>query len=269
MSSAPLLELCNATLVRGDAAVLHGVTLRIDQGEHTAIVGPNGAGKSSLIRLLTADSYPLAAEGGPPPVRVFGRDRWDVSELRMKMGIVSPELHNRFTAGTWVWRVPGREAVLSGFFASHALFEHHTVTPDMERMADAALARVGATHLAAKRLDHMSTGEARRVLIARALITRPEALILDEPTAGLDVVARHRFMEQVRDIARAGTTIVLVTQHIDEIFPEIGRVVLLQQGRIADDGPTERVIRGRTLEEVFGAPLVVEESGGYFHVRPR
>jgi len=269
MSSAPLLELCNATLIRGDNAVLTGINLRINQGEHTAIVGPNGAGKSSLIRLLTVDSYPLAAENGIPPVRIFGRDRWDVSELRARFGIVSPDLHTRFTGGTWVWKVSGREAVLSGFFSSHALFEHHNVTPSMELQADEALERVGAIHLAAKRLDHMSTGEARRVLIARALVTTPEALVLDEPTAGLDVVARHRFMERVREIARGGTTIVLVTQHIDEIFPEIGRVILLQGGRVAADGPKEAVIRGDRLAEVFGAPLVVEESGGYFHVRPR
>jgi iron complex transport system ATP-binding protein len=157
---------------------------------------------------------------------------------------------------------------VSAFLASHAVFEHHHVTADMQQRAADALERIGATHLAAKRLDHMSTGEARRVLIARALVTNPAALILDEPTTGLDVVARHRFMEHVRRIARGGTTIVLVTQHIDEIFPEIGRVILLNEGRIADDGPKAQVIRGRRLEEVFGAPLRVEESRGYFHVRP-
>ena len=268
--SPPLLELSNATLLRGhdNTAVLAGITLRIDEHEHTAIVGPNGAGKSSLIRLLTVDSYPLAPENGVPPVRIFGRDRWDVSELRTALGVVSPELHTRFTGGTWAWRVSGLEAVMSGLFGSQAIFEHHEVEPGMADQAREALARVGAGHLAGKRLDEMSTGEARRVLIARALIVRPRALVLDEPTAGLDVVARHRFMERVREIGRAGTTVLLVTQHIDEIFPEIGRVILLHQGRIADDGPKERVIRGQRLEDVFGAPLTVEEAGGYFHVRP-
>ena len=273
--SSPLLELSNAILVREDTTVLHGITLRIDETEHTAIVGPNGAGKSSLIRLLTVDSYAVDPEGGEPPVRILGRDRWDVSELRTQIAVVTPELHTRFTGGAggadapgWAWRVNGREAAVSGFFGSQAIFEHHTVTAAMWQAADAALERMGATGLARKRLDRMSTGEARRVLIARALVTRPRALVLNEPTMGLDVVARYRFMERVRDIARQGTTIVLVTQHIDEIFPEIGRVVLLNEGRIADDGPKERVLRGKTLEEVFGAPLRVEESGGYFHVRP-
>jgi iron complex transport system ATP-binding protein len=269
VSAEPLLELRNATLFRGDTQVLHGLNLTIAQGEHTAIVGPNGAGKSSLIRLLTVDSYPLASENGVPPVRIFGRDRWDVGELRSRLGIVSPDLHNRFTGGTWVGKVVGREAVLSGFFGSHAVFEHHAVTPEMEARTDEALDRVGGRHLAGKRLDSMSTGEARRVLIARALVTTPPALVLDEPTMGLDVVARHGFMERVRAIARGGTTIILITQHIDEIFPEIGRIILLQEGRVAEDGPKEAVIRGTRIGEVFGAPLVVEEAGGYFHVRPR
>jgi iron complex transport system ATP-binding protein len=139
----------------------------------------------------------------------------------------------------------------------------------MEAQAWDALDRVAARHLAPKRLDEMSTGEARRVLIARALVTLPAALVLDEPTMGLDVVARHRFMERVREIARGGTTIILVTQHIDEIFPEIRRVILLQRGRVAADGPKDAIIRGGGLDEVFGAPLTVEEAGGYYHVRPR
>lgn len=269
MASAPLLELRDASLVRGDSTVLHGITLSIARGEHTAIVGPNGAGKSSFIRLLTVDSYAIAHDDGRPPVRVLGRDRWDVSELRQQLGVVSTDLHARFAGGGWTWRVNGFEAVLSGFFGSQAVFDHHQVTPAMEAQAWDSLDRVAARHLAPKRLDEMSTGEARRVLIARALVTTPLALVLDEPTLGLDVVARHRFMERVRAIAREGTTIILVTQHIDEIFPEIGRVILLQRGRVAADGPKDAIIRGPMLAEVFGAPLQVEEAGGYYHVRPR
>ena len=269
MAPAPLLELRNASLIRGEATVLHGITLSIHQGEHTAIVGPNGAGKSSLIRLLTIDSYALAPDTGPPPVRVLGRDRWEVAELRKRLGVVSTDLHARFAGGGWTWRVTGLEAVLSGFFGSQAVFDHHQVTAAMTAQASESLERVAAGHLAGKRLDEMSTGEARRVLIARALVTTPAALVLDEPTMGLDVVARHRFMERVRAIARGGTTIILVTQHIDEIFPEIGRVILLHRGRVAADGLKDPIIRGGGLDEVFGAPLVVEETAGYYHVRPR
>jgi iron complex transport system ATP-binding protein len=105
------------------------------------------------------------------------------------------------------------------------------------------------------------------VLIARALVTRPDALLLDEPTTGLDMVARHQFMESVRSLARAGTTTILVSHHVEEIVPEIGRVVLLRAGRIAFDGPADEALTAESLESVYGAPVVVSRSGGYFHVR--
>ncbi len=266
--SASILELRNASLVRDHARVLHDLSLTVHRGEHVAIVGPNGAGKSSLIRMLTLEAYPLATADEVPPLRLFGRVRWDATELRARMGIVSADIHERFTGGPWVSQVPAIEAVLSGFFASRGVFDHHEVTEEMRERARGALARVGALHLAAARLDRLSTGEARRVLIARALVRTPELLVLDEPTTGLDIVARHRFMEHVRQVAREGTTILLVTQHIDEIIPEIGRVVLLKEGRIIDDGPTERVLLGPGLAAAFGGPVRVTCEDGYYYVRP-
>jgi iron complex transport system ATP-binding protein len=184
------------------------------------------------------------------------------------MGLVSADVQDRFTGGTWVAQVPAVDVVLSGFFASRGVFQHHRVTETMRERARDALSRVGALHLAGARMDRLSTGEARRVLIARALAPGPEALVLDEPTAGLDVVARHRFMEQVRRIARAGTTVLLVTQHIDEIFPEMQRVVVLARGRILDDGPKDAVLGGPALPEAFGGALCVTREDGYYYVRP-
>jgi len=248
--------------------VLDRLTLTIQRGEHVAIVGPNGAGKSSLIRLLTLEDYPLATDADEPPLRLFGQVRWDAAALRSRMGIVSADVHDRFTDGPWVAQVPGLEVVLSGFFASRGVFQHHEITEAMRERARDALIRTGALHLATARLDRLSTGEARRVLIARALVHAPEALVLDEPTTGLDVVARHRFMEQVRQVAREGTTVLLVTQHIDEIFPEVRRVIVLAEGRLIDDGPKDEVLRGPALAAAFGGPLRVTCEEGYYYVRP-
>lgn len=266
--AAPILELRNASLVRDHARVLHDLTLTVRHGEHVAIVGPNGAGKSSLIRMLTLEAYPLATADAEPPLRLFGQVRWDATDLRARMGIVTADVHERFTGGPWVSQVPAIEAVLSGFFASRGVFDHHEVTEDMREQARGALVRVGALHLAASRLDRLSTGEARRVLIARALVRTPDLLVLDEPTTGLDIVARHRFMEHVRQVAGGGTTILLVTQHVDEIIPEIGRVIVLKEGRIIDDGPTARVLLGPALPEAFGGPVRVTHEDGYYYVRP-
>ncbi len=114
----------------------------------------------------------------------------------------------------------------------------------------------------------MSSGEARRVLLARALVTSPRALVLDEPTTGLDLVARQGFMETVRGLARAGTTVVLITHHIEEIIPEIERVILIRDGRIVADGPRTTNLTDAGLSELFGCPVTVEVSGGYHYARP-
>ena len=267
MPGEPLLQLSNATVVLGGAPVLDRLTLAIATGEHTAILGPNGAGKSTFIKLLTLQQYPLATEHGTPPIRVFGRDRWDVFTLRSQLGIVSADLHDRFVHGNSNGTITGLDAVVSGFFASQGVFAHQRVTAPMRDDARTALARVGAAHLATATLDTMSTGEARRVLIARALVHRPLALVLDEPTRGLDLVARHDFMDRVRAVAAEGTTILLVTHHVDEIIPEIERVILLHRGRVAADGPKRTVLTAGPLGRAFDAPLVVHEAAGYYHVR--
>jgi iron complex transport system ATP-binding protein len=265
-SEPPFLELNDASVVLGETRVLDRLTLSIRVGEHTAILGPNGAGKSTFIKLLTLQQYPAVEDGAPPkPIRVFGEDRWDVFELRSKLGIVSADLHDRFVHGNSNGVLTGLDAVVSGFFATHGLFGHQQVTDAMRRQGTAALERVDAARLARATLDTMSTGEARRVLIARALVHQPAALVLDEPTRGLDVVSRHQVMERVRELARQGTTILLVTHHIDEIIPEINRVVLLRRGRIDRDGAKADVLTGEALSHAFDAPLAVEEAGGYFH----
>ncbi len=260
-----VLELCDATVVKNGVRVLDGLTLAIRSGEHTAILGPNGAGKTALINVLTHDDHALAREG--PPVRVFGCDRWNVSELRSQLGIVSADLHHQFVNGNCAGRILGVDAVVSGFFATRGFLGGLPVTQEMRQRAAATLAGLEAAHLAHKLLNEMSTGEARRVLIARALVTEPRALVLDEPTAGLDVVARHRFLALVRNIAQQGTTIMLVTHHVEEIVPEVERVVLLLRGRIVDLGPKASMLTPERLSLLFEAPIAVREFDGYYYAR--
>lgn len=267
--SEPVLELVEASVKKGDAVVLHGLTLTIREGEHTAILGPNGAGKSVLVRLLTHEDRALPLKNGTSPVRVFGDDRWNVFELRSQLGIVSTDLHQRFVSGNSEGRITGEAAVLSGFVASQGILRYSRFTDDMKRRAADALVKMGASHLAPRRMNEMSSGEARRVLLARALVTAPRALVLDEPATGLDVVARHRFMERVRQIAREGTTLILITHHVEEIIPEIGRVILLRNGRIVGDGPKREMMADRPLSEAFGGPMLIEESRGYYSARSR
>jgi iron complex transport system ATP-binding protein len=266
--SGPVLQLSNATVVKGEHPVLDGLTLTIQSDEHTAILGPNGAGKSELVRLLTLEDRPLATPGDMPAIRVFGEESWDIFELRAQLGIVSSDLHHRFVFGNNEGRVVAEAAVLSGFFATQGILRYGVVSEDMRKKAAEALDRMGVSHLANRRLDEMSSGEARRVLLARAMVTSPKVLILDEPTTGLDLVARHAFMERVRNVARLGTTIILITHHIEEIVPEIQRVVLLRDGKILVDGPKEQVLRDEHLSALFKAPIAVDSAEGYYFARP-
>lgn len=261
-ANPPLLELHDTRLMRGESEVLHGLSLRIEPGQHTAIVGPNGAGKSSLVRMIHRDDYPLAHEDGTPPLRILGRTRWDVFELRKHLGIVSGDLQQRLAGEDLV---DGLDAVVSGFFASHVLSFNHAVSEAMRAAAKAALDRLGAGHLAHRRFATLSTGEARRVLIARALVHHPGALLLDEPTAGLDFVAQRTLLESLRGLAQGGTTVVLVTHHLEEILPEIDHVILLRDGRVFAQGHKNDVLRSETLSAQYGVPIRVRRNGGYYH----
>lgn len=258
---APLLKIEGATVVKGDVRILDSLSLEIAPGEHTAILGPNGSGKSSLIKLLTRQYYPPVGEDGRPKVTIFGRDRWDIFELRALMGIVSADLHQTFVEDGGLRAL---EVVLSGFFASQGLAQHHAVTPAQRDRAQEALRLVEAVHLSDKPMVQMSTGEARRVLIARALVPAPRALLLDEPTTGLDLIARRRFLETLRRIAQHGKTIILVTHHVEEILPEIRRVILMQAGRVFRDGQTQDVLTSSDLTALFQARVSVRECDGWY-----
>ena len=265
MPPAPaLIALSHATVVRGGRPVLTDLSFEIGAGEHVAILGPNGSGKSSFIRLITRQDYPLARADGEPALRILGQDRWDVFELRSQLGIVSADLHHAFTSGQGFGRIRGVEAVLSGFFASLGLYQHQEVTEAMRARAEAALALADAAHLADKRVDAMSTGEARRVLIARALAPDPDALVLDEPTTGLDLAARHHFLETLARLAGLGKALILVTHHVEEIIPQIERVILLKAGRVFMDGHKDEALRSEPVSSLFGLPVRVERHGDQF-----
>jgi iron complex transport system ATP-binding protein len=256
-----LLDIDDAS-VRIDAkTLLDHFSLRIADGQHTAILGPNGSGKSTLVKLIARQLYPLAKADGRSSIRVFGRERWNVNELRSLLGIVSPAVQRDFTTDT---PMEVFDTVVSGFFAARGTWKNHAVTDAMRERAAEALAHMGVTHLCGRTLESLSTGEARRVLIARALVHRPRALLLDEPCTGLDMATRRHFLESLRQLARSGTTLLLVTHHIEEIVPEIGHIALLRDGRVLDRGNKASLLTDAKLSETFGMPVQVEQRGDWY-----
>jgi iron complex transport system ATP-binding protein len=260
MTNIPLIELDNVTVQRGERIVLDGVSLSIAQGEHAAILGPNGSGKSTLIKLISRELYPRLKEE-PWSLRILGQERWRLFDLRNHLGIVSHDWMQMCTRP-----YSGHEIVLSGFFGSVGVWPYHELTAEMEEKARATMERLEISHLAERLTNEMSSGEARRILIARALVHDPQALVLDEPTNSLDLHATHELREILRRLAGEGIGIILVTHHLPDIIPEIGRVVLMRGGRIFCDGPKERVLHDAALSELFGVPVEVVEKGGYYHV---
>jgi len=257
--STPLLSLAHVTVMRGDRAALHDISLEISRGEHVCILGPNGCGKSTLIKTITRECYPLAREGSS--ISILGRERWDIFELRSLLGIVSPDLLASCTTDA-----TGRDVVLSGFFSSTRIFPHHHPDPEHLALAGETLARLGIAHLADRAVAEMSSGEAKRTLIARALVHKPQTLLFDEPSNALDIGAQLQLRQTMSELAQSGLGILLVTHHVSEIIPEIERVILLRDGRILADGPKSTVLTEEHLASLFGVAVRLGQHDGYFHL---
>ncbi len=255
----PLLDFRRITVMRGDKSVLHDITLRIQAGEHAAILGPNGCGKSTLIKTITRECYPLArAESS---LTILGREVWNVFELRTLLGIVSNDLMSTCTRA-----ITGLEVVLSGFFSSIGIQPYHQVTPAMLAQAHEVLDLLEVPHLADRFMTGMSSGEGRRILIARAMVHHPLALLLDEPSNSLDVNATLELRALLRKLAQSGTGILVVTHHLSDIIPEIARVILLKNGRIFADGQKQELLTAPRLGELFGVPVELARRDGYYHL---
>jgi iron complex transport system ATP-binding protein len=256
---APLIELDDAVVVRDGAPILRVDSLAFRRGEHVALLGPNGAGKSTLIGLVTRDVRPEWRSR--PPVLLQGRARWDLFEARRVFGVVSDAIQAEHTRPVTVL-----DTVLSGFFGSVGLYRRADVTGPMLASAERLLDFLGIAHLAARTMDTLSTGEARRALIGRALIHEPALLVLDEPTHGLDPGAAYHFLALLRRIAAEGRTLLLVTHHVDDIIPEVERVVLLKAGSVVADGPKGTLLTSERLSELYGRPAHLEERDGWFRL---
>jgi len=263
MRDPKLIEIHNATIWRGSSCVFEDLNLDIEQHERVAILGPNGSGKTTLLKTINRELYPAAKPGSY--IRILGKDRWNVWELRKQIGIVSNDLQQRYTPTTSVI-----EVVVSGFFSSigvHGVLAER-VTSDQIAAATRTMAELGIETLRDTPLNRMSSGQQRRCLLARALVHNPVTLILDEPTSGLDFAASFDYLERIRALARAGRNIVIVTHHLNEIPPEVDRVILLQQGRVAADGAKAEILTDEKLSAVYEIPIRVAEVDGYYLAYP-
>ncbi len=260
----PILAVEHVSVIRDGVPILDDVSWRVEPGEHWVLLGPNGSGKTSLLAVLAA--YLPATRGTFSVLgERYGASDWRV--LRSRIGVVSSALPSLMPSSE-----PGLDVVLSGRDAT--LGRLGAVAEDARARARELLARVGCEHLEKRPWRVLSAGERQRLLIARALMARPALLVLDEPCAGLDPVARTRFLGTLEALVGAAPqghetrpAIVLVTHHVEEIVPGFTHGLLLGAGRVVAHGPLADALTSATLTRAFGAPIELVRDGARLGLR--
>ena len=256
------MELRNVSVVRDGNHILRSVDLDIFKGENVAVIGPNGSGKTTLIKLLRGDIHPYYDEDSPATMRIFGQDRWNLFDVRSRMGVVSMDLQGRFRPETQVC-----EVICSGFFNALDVFRDVTVTEEMvSKVRDAAL-MMGIDDILDREIENLSLGEMRRTLIARAMVTDPDLLVLDEPMTGLDIVMKSKFRAMFDILIERGVSIVMVTHELTDIPSSVKRIVMVKDGRILADGPKEELLTDSKVSELYGEDIKVESHNGIYSCR--
>lgn len=252
---ASVAELAGVTIRRGDAVLLNNVSLIVDESDRWVVIGPNGAGKTTLLQLLAAQMYP--SEG---VVGLLGEviGTVDVFELRPRIGLTSSALAHRIPDSESV-----RDLVVSAAYGVVGRWRELYDQSDLDR-ADQLLRSLRVDQLAERTFGTLSEGERKRVQIARALMTDPELLLLDEPAGGLDLAGREALVATLSGICRDpySPATVLVTHHVEEIPDGITHALLLDQGRVVAAGPIEQTLTSANLTATFGMPLEVGHANG-------
>ena len=256
---ASVLDVKNLRVTRGRTAILRGIDWRVAPGEHWVILGANGSGKTSLLKALTGFLSPTSGEISLLG-KIYGESDW--RELRLKIGVVT----SAFAASIPPSEV-ALDTVVSGKYAQLDLW--HAGTRADRAAAKKLLRSIGLARIADREWAYLSQGERQRVLIARALMARPRLLILDEPCAGLDPVARERFLRFIDKLARARRSarpepvegLVLVTHHVEEITPAFTHALLLRAGRVVAAGRRRAVLDSANLSRTFGQRLRLVRLG--------
>ena len=261
MGPEPWLDIRNGEAWLGDKPVLQDLNLRLNLGQSTTVLGPNGAGKSSLVKLIDRSLHPIVKPDAH--IKLFGRHPVNLWQLRQRIGVVSSDLEGRCPG-----KATALEIVLSGFFGAMWLGRDQIPTEQQRHHALRLMQRLGLASIVTTPYAHLSDGQRRRLLIARALVHDPDVLVLDEPSRALDLRACHQLISCLQELCRNGTTVVQVTHRIETIVPEMNRVLFLQQGRISGDGSPTEMLTDERLSNLFNTPLTVVEAGGFRQVLP-
>lgn len=252
-----MIDIQDVCVYQQQTKVFDHFSLQIKQGEKVAILGPNGAGKSTLLKLISRELYPVEREGSH--VRLYGNERITIWDLRSRIGFVSHDLQEDYTPYT-----SALDVIVSGFFGAVGTHDHLQPNTEQIEQAKALMERLGMADYSRTMFQRLSTGQKRRLLLARALVHEPEALILDEPSNGLDMGAGLKMLSLLRGFCGPGRSIIIATHHVDEIIPEIKRVVLIKDGQVAADGPKAEILTAERLSSLYQTDLSISTQDGWY-----
>ena len=261
MTDNYLLEMKNVQVTLGDTEIFSDLSLTLPSDKSSAIIGPNGSGKSTLLKLIIQSLKPEANEQSV--FKILGHSPQENVDLRQRMSLVSHELQTQVQGQSSVL-----QTVVSAYFSTLTTYAHQTYTEQQYDTAQKYLNFVGIGDRSSKRFSELSTGEQRRCLLARALVHEPEFLILDEPTSALDVKATSQYMEVMSMLVARGKKIVLVTHHLNEIFPEIDWFVFLKEGELMEEGNRSSLLTDIKISKLFDMPLKLKEENGFVSAKP-
>ena len=257
-----VLEFADVTVKRGQATLLEGIDWTVEEDERWVVLGPNGAGKTTLLQVASAQIHPTAGVAG-----ILGEvlGTVDVFELRPRIGLTSVAVADRIPRQELV-----RDVVVSASYSVIGRWRERYDELDHERARD-LLVEVGAGQLLDRTFGTLSEGERKRVQIARALMTDPELLLLDEPAAGLDLGGREDLVSTLAVLAmdELSPATVLVSHHVEEIPPGFTHALLLRQGRMVAAGPLEHVLTEEVISATYGMPLTLNHEDGRWAARRR
>lgn len=253
----PLFSIHDAQVARAGKTILQVGDFELAEGESVALLGPNGAGKSTFIQLLTREVFPMYRDEAP--VRFRGRDRPLLGDIKSALGVVSSTMHEQVRV-----HLPALEIVVGGLFGTLGLPMRREVSEQEFDLARDAMERLHIEALADRDIMTLSTGQARRVLVARELVRNPSVLVFDEPCTGLDPQGMYHVRETMRTLAAEGRSVILVTHYPEDIIPAIDRVLLIKDAAIYADGPKTELLRDDVMSDLFDVPLMVAEHDGWY-----
>lgn len=257
----PVLEISDVTFRREGKQIIDGISLTVQSGEHWALLGPNGAGKSTLLGFCAAVTFPTTGT-----VRVLGGQmgRTDLAVLRRSIGHVNPRHRLQYPLTV-------RDVVLTGITATIDTAARWTPSPDQVARAEELIDTVGLAARTDATWPTLSQGERGRTLIARALISDPELLLLDEPTTGLDVAAREQLLETLDtlDDSHPDMASILVTHHLEELPTSTTHALLIAQGRTVASGPARETVTTDHVTTAFAHPVEVGFHEGRWSARAK